>query len=309
MRWYPLVLLTACGGNELVLDASVDASEEQSTNDAPASDVIVEPNPTDAKLDALGDVDAASFNVGNVSGLVLWLRADLAPSITLVNGHVTKWADQTTHHNDATGVVNTNPTLATKIINGNDAVSFAQGTQTGNMLSIVDNADGSLQWGAGDFYVSVVATFDNNIAGGQDIGVATFYSKLSGNDGVLMYGNVPSQNPTPQLGFTAGTAFAGNYWAWSGGTFNNGIAHQFGCRRVNGNSFDLLVDGKSISNIYPNTYDVSNVGTITHIGAEGNATIHRLNGSIGEVIAIKGTISTADELGIENHLRAKWGTP
>ena len=109
------VLLLACGGsdNSGIPDGGGDAttdgtpgdsaSSDTGTNDTGTNDAGNDSAPTDAAADSGG------FNPGSVMGLVLWLEGDVSSSITTMTSDagvafITKWADQTSHHNDANGV-------------------------------------------------------------------------------------------------------------------------------------------------------------------------------------------------------------
>lgn len=293
-----------CGDN---LDASFDSPDV-------GPDVVVDVSPpSDAPQDSPNANDASSLDVKSIPGVVLWLEGDLSSTMTISAGHVARWFDQTSHLNDALGSPSDstqNPAVKSGAISGIQALHFDQGQgSTGNMLTILDNGDGSLEWGTGDFYVVVVADFDNDTSLGQNLGVGTLYSKLSGIAGFFFYANVPNTNTNPQLGLTMGTAYAGVDYMWTGTAYNNGVAHVFAARRRNGGNVDLIVDGASVTSGSNNTQDVSESSLLTHIGAEGSDTTHRLDGDIGEIIAVKGTLAPSDEAAIEGYLRAKWGTP
>lgn len=196
------------------------------------------------------------------------------------------------------------------------AIHFDQGTTnqiSGNMLTILDNADASLQWGTGDFFVAIVGDYDNNPSNGQNLGVGNFFSKSlsptsQGYTGVLFHGNVPTSTITPSLGLLFGTASVANDFVVSSTQYNNGNPHLFALWR-RGAKIDLLVDGASAASSTSSGVDVSNAKTVVRIGADGDANLVRLDGDIGEIIAVKGALSQSDESGLASYLKTKWATP
>ena len=325
-----VVVLCACGGTG---DTTIDGGDNDSgtnndvvTNDVTTKDVSTNDVVTqDVVTSDVVTQDVGTFNPANVLGLVLWLEADVSSSITLVTPDagpqkITKWADQTSHHNDAMGLLQffgRNPYVKANAINNLPAVHFDQNganANTGNMLNILDNTDTSLQWGTGDFFVVCVGDFDNSTSGTQNTGVGLFYSKavFSGSNtppvGLYLYGNVPSSQANPTAGMIFATSNTANDFVTTTNVYNNGNPHMFAIRR-RGAKLDLLVDGSSIATSNSNTVDVSAAKTGVRIGADGDATIYRLDGDIGEMLAVKGQLSQSDEAGLVSYLKAKWATP
>jgi hypothetical protein len=324
-----VMVLCACGGtgdtiidggdNDSGTNTDVVTNKDGTTNDVSTNDVST----NDVTQDAPSD--GATFNPANVIGLVLWLEADVTSSITLATPDagpqkVTKWADQTSHANNAMGLQQNfarNPSVKANAINKLPAVHFDQqgvNQLTGQMLTVTDNADGSLQWGTGDFFVAVVGDFDNNVANGQNEGVGLFYSKAvfsSGNTppvGLYLYGNVPSSTVNPNVGMIFATASTANDFVTTTNAYNNGSAHLLAIRR-RGAKLDLLVDGASVATSNSNTVDVTALKSNVRIGADGDANVYRLDGDIGEMLAVKGVLSQSDEQGLTAYLKAKWATP
>ncbi len=323
------VLVVACGGSDATIPDGGDdggggndaTTKDTGTGDTGATDGG---NPADAPTDS-PVVDAGKFDVSAVSGLVLWLEADIAKSITLITPDagpqkVTQWSDQTTHHNDAKGLINNfqarNPSVKAAAINALPAIHFDQSplTGAGNMLTINDNSDTSLQWGTGDFFVAIVGDFDNDITKGQNLGVGNFFSKASFSgsssvSGVLLYGNLPSSSVNPTVGMWFNTqSSVGTDSITTSTAYNTLAAHVFSIRRQS-SKMDLYVDGTSVVNSTSTGHDVSNSSTPIRIGADGDANLVRLDGDIGEMIAVKGVLSSSDQAGIQAYLKGKWATP
>jgi len=317
-----VMILCACGGSgDTIIDGGNDgAANDGTTNDAGSQDGSTNDVATD---DAPSE--ASNFDPASVLGLVLWLEADVSSSITFypTDGgvqNIATWADQTSHHNDAKGLpesVARNPSVKNSAINTLPAVHFDQigvNATTGQMLTIIDNADASLQWGTGDFFVAVVGDFDNDPANGQNEGVGLFYSKAAFTGvntppvGLYLYGNVPAVNVNPSVGMIFATSNTANDFVTTSTAYNNATAHLFAIRR-RGATLDLLVDGVSVATSNSNTVDVTASKMNVRIGADGDASLFRLDGDIGEMLAVKGTLSSADEAGLDSYLKAKWGTP
>ncbi len=324
-----LMVLCACGGNgDTDIDGGNDSGSNNDvvTNDVTANDVTANDVVTnDVVTSDVIQQDVGTFNPANVNGLVLWLEADVSSSITLATPDagpqkVTKWADQTSHANNANGLLQNfarNPSVKANAINKLPAVHFdQQGTnaQTGQMLTVLDNADLSLQWGTGDFFVAVVGDFDNNTSNGQSEGVGLFYSKavFGGSNappiGLYLYGNVPSSSVDPTVGMIFATSNTTNDFVTTTNAYNNGNAHLFAMRR-RGATLDLLVDGTSVASSTSNTVDVTASKSNVRIGADGDANIYRLDGDIGEMLAVKGALSQSDEQSLGAYLKTKWATP
>jgi hypothetical protein len=318
-----LMVLCACGGNG---DTDIDGGDNDSgtNNDVVTNDVTTNDVVTNDVVTQDAPADVSTFNPATVSGLVLWLEADVTSSITLATPDagpqkVTKWADQTSHKNDANGLLQNfgrDPSVKANAINKLPAVHFDQGAPNaqGQMLNVLDNTDTSLQWGTGDFFLAVVGDFDNNTSNGQNEGVGLFYSKAtaSGSNsppvGLYLYGNVPALAVNPTVGMIFATSSTPNDFVTTQTAYNNGNAHLFAIRR-RGAKLDLLVDGASVASSTSNTVDVSAAKIGVRIGADGDANIYRLDGDIGEMMAVKGVLSQSDEQSLGAYLKAKWATP
>ncbi len=323
-----IVILVACSGSGNVADGGSDAPNG---NDAVAQN---DANTTDAANDVTDSGgDSGTFDVGSVSGLALWLAADVSSSVTTSTDDagvatVLAWKDQTTHQNNASGSTNVgmrNPTLKASAINSLPAIHFDQGTGSvqanGEMLTILNNTDNSLAWGTGDFYVAIVGDFDNDPTKSASAGTGNFFAhnaqtgSIGSPQGVAFYGNVPPGNDI----FTSGTANAAagldfltanspNDFAMTSTAYNDSTAHVFAIRR-RGSALDILVDGSSVANATSTTnVDVTSTSNV-RIGADGDANLARLDGDIAEIIAVKDVLLPSDEASIEAYLKNKYATP
>jgi len=307
------VMLGACGGSDGNLgDASGDGPNGDASGDGNNTNDGGNDAGNEASNDAGNDTsDSGSFNVAGVPCLVLWL--DAAKGVTQMQNIVSAWADQSGQNNNAgANAPLIRPQLNMSAINNLPAIHFNQGQgQVGNMLVIADSA--SLQWGHQDFGVWVVARFDNNPNNGVPTGVGVLYSKYQQGGGgtpvgPFLWGNNGTGNP-----FTAGASGGEGpgtmNWVGQNAMYNDGMARDYAFRRK-GNAVELRVNGKQVAMAtQANPVDVSAVQTFARIGADGDATIHRLNGDVAEVIACKGTISDPDLQGIEGYLKSKYNLP
>ncbi len=314
-------LLFACGGDDSTtislpdgggdtasnLDSST--TDGGSGNDASGNDASG--NDASGNDSSIGQ-DAASFNPISVLGLVLWL--DAGKGITMTNSTISGWQDQTSHKNDAKGLTNSftarNPSLVNSGINGLPVAHFnstGANANTGNMLTVQDNLDKSLQWGTGDFYLVLVAEYDNKSSDGASKGVAGMAVRFpfNGQTGVQLLGNIPAQNQTAADGLV--TYVAQGSFAFTSTAYNTNKPHIFVSKR-SGTNLDLRVDGASVGTGTSNQ-NVDNAGTVLTLGAAGDANFFRMNGDIAEVMAVKGVLSPSDQSGIEGYLKAKYATP
>lgn len=290
------------------LDASTDSSTDSSID---SSIDAADASATDAPI--VGN-DAPSFDPLSVAGIVLWL--DATKGVTQVGGAVSGWADQTSHGNNAAQALSIRqPTFSASSINSKPALHFNKnhsGNNKGDVLSIADAV--SLQWGTGDFYVVVVARFDNVTA---TDGPAAFFDKsfggTNGGKTVLLLGGVPGafNNGVTSDGLIANTRVQPGDYVTTTTAYNNGTPHAFAMQRV-GVELALRVDGLSVASGASSGVDISNIGGglgggSVLIGADYNAGGLRLNGDIAEVLAVKGVLNGTDRTALEGYLKAKYG--
>lgn len=101
-----------------------------------------------------------------VSGLVLWLDASDATTITQSSGNISQWRDKSTSALTATAT--NNPTLVANIQNGFPGISFDGSTQYFNLGN-------NLNMGTNQIYIFVVSKF-NSTADGAIIGKSLYGS-------------------------------------------------------------------------------------------------------------------------------------
>jgi hypothetical protein len=291
------------GGHDGTTGGGPDGSGTDATgNDGPAT------GEGSAESGVGGD---AGFDPGSVSGLVLWLEA--SKGVTQTAGAVSGWADQTGNHNDASqSTATAQPTFQAAGIHGLPALHFdtdAVGmgnTGTGDLLTIGDAT--SLQWGTGDFYVAVVADFDNTFADGDETGTGFIFSKAgsSGPAPLLTANIIGDITQTNQVGLACSTSTTAGDWVLTNTPYNNGTPHVFAMQRASA-VLDLRVDGVSVGTSTSTDDDVSSAGAPVTIGAGAAGVIARLDGDIAEILAVEGPLGTADRDAIESYLLTKYG--
>lgn len=286
---------TKDGGKDAALDAPKDVALDGTVIDAPVDspDDADDASTADAAID-WGVVDGGS--ISSISGLVLWL--DAAKGVTTSVSDITAWADQSSQSNGAVGGTST-PTLVSSSINSLPAAHFDAGSA--QFLSIADAT--SLQWGTGDFFIAVVAKFDNDPNDSFSAGIGAFYTKLGPSSGLLFFANdfqFPTtvvaglsnlEDPTPTL-----IDYAASY--------NDGTARLYVVQRSSGTEY-LRVNGSQVATS-TSSIDVTESGHDVFIGTmeQGDAA---LDGDIAEIIAVKGTLSSSDRSTIESYLGSKYG--
>ena len=104
------------------------------------------------------------FNPSLTAGLVLWLDASDATTITQTSGNITQWIDKSTSALTATAV--NNPTLVANVQNGFPGISFDGSSQYFNLGN-------NLNMGTNQIYIFVVSKF-NSTADGAIIGKSLY---------------------------------------------------------------------------------------------------------------------------------------
>lgn len=304
----------ACSGSDVSIGGNDSGGNDTSTVDASTDSASGnDAAPQDGATDSPTN-DAAEFNPGSVSGLVLWLDANKGITKS-ISGAVSEWADQTTFMNNATqSTAVEQPTFTASAINGLPAVHFnkdAQGANVGGDMLVIADAV-SLQWGTGDFYVVVVARFDNTLADGAERGEGLFFSKTSSGSnfpGPFLIGNIPtifSITNAPATGVSFSTSSASGDYVTTTTAYNNDTPHAFAMQRV-GTTLDLRIDATSVGTSVSSGLDISNAGSSVRIGADGNGAGLRLDGDIAEVLAVKGVLLMSDRAGLESYVKTKYG--
>jgi hypothetical protein len=309
-------ILVACGGADVSIGGDDGGKDVVQSNDTgPGVDASSDTSVNDVTTADVSD-GAPLFDPSTVSGLALWL--DAVTGVTQNGGAVSKWADRTTNHNDASQSTSSQqPMLVATALNGLPVVHFNKDASNqgqngaGNELLIADST--SLQWGTGDFYLLVVMRFDDNLDAGPERGVGLIYSKTSSGSsfpGVFFTANIPgglnNGNP-PTTGLAFSTSFAAGNYVTTTNAYNNDAAHVFAVQRV-GAKLDLRVDGASVASASSSSdNDLSTVGTGVRIGADVSAQGIRFDGDIAEMIAVKGTLATTDRASLESYAKTKWG--
>lgn len=311
----------ACGGTT---DTPIDGGDDG--GNGPDATVIFDsgPNPdvtegpdvgvADATTDQGTTVEAGPFDPSQLgTNLVLWLEGDKGVTQDTQNaGHVQTWADQTTNHNDASGSSGQfghEPTIDATAINNLPAVEFSGGFNPSEYLTIGDSA--SLEFGAGDFAIFMVAQYTNPTSG-NGAGQGTFYNKVAGANtptGPQLYGNAGGANNTLIASVRARLDATDNVNS-AGTAYNDGKYHRIGIRR-NGSALEVWADGTATS-FTPDAganVDVSATGSDVYIGASpgGNGfTTLRLVGGIAEVVGVKGALSDADVGNLDSYFKSKY---
>ncbi len=314
-KWGRVVSLTGCialtfGCNEAVISllplpsASPNDMGDSSSSDATDATSVQAASDTGSVDEDDGDSNATacdSVSVANIPGLALWLTSDTG---TVANGvNVTRWADQSGNGNDASQPTQAlQPLLVQGALNGHSVVRFGS-NGTRNALQVADTA--SLQWGTDDFVIEMVVRYTNT----------------TGN--ILMYSK--QQIPVPYVGaglwgnqslstgsgiFAAQVEYQSGYFASSSvGGLNDGMARLYGARRTGGTHVEARINGMLVgAQVTPTVVDVSAVGIPISLGldAANQEQSQQLVGDIAEVVAVRGTVPTADVVCFESYLITKY---
>jgi hypothetical protein len=306
----PFAFIVQCGGGTTGDDAGTDAAPIDAAKDtgkdattdagkdatADASDGAID-GPVDSPIDAPKDVTPNDGGtISAISGLVLWL--DAAKGLTTNNGSITAWNDQSSQANNAAGGT-VMPTLAATSINSLPAAHFVTGSK--QYVTIADAT--SLQFGTGDYFIAVVAKFDNDPTTGPGTGLGSLYTKLGPSSGLLFFANalgIQQQSVSAGLCDLEGPSAEVQYAA----TYNNGTARLYAVQRASG-TLTLRVNASLVAT-GSSSIDVSECAMPVTIGALTTQPAAALDGDIAEMIVVKGTLSSSDLSNIESYLQSKY---
>jgi hypothetical protein len=242
-----------------------DAGGDVSVSDA-QGDVVVS--------DASGDVEAGPWTPSQLSGLRLWLDAEVG-----VNASVFSWADQSGNGNNATQTnPQSQPQVVPNVVNGRSVVRSQSG-----VLTIKDAA--SLQFSTQPFEIVVIGS------GGSGSASCTFWEKNTLNAG--LWWNMTTAGGSGQ------DIYVGTGTPTAHLTFLNvdGSNHHF---EVDAPSLAVTVDGTTVTGPTA-TCDMSVVGTDVGLGDCSGGRI-----DLAEVIVIAGALSMSDATNLNQYLLAKF---
>ncbi len=264
----------------------------------------VDASAPDAGPGDAGDADAGAWSPRSLPGLALWLEG--ATGVTYDgSSKATSWLDQSGNGNNATLLSPcAGPSRAAASLAGRDTLAF-DGTQAGGTcMAVADSA--SIQFGAGDFAVFVVARYSNIPGITEAKPSATFWAKreqASPFRGVWLVGNTLSESKLQlwQQNLTGNQAIS----ARAG--LNDSTFHRFGGTR-RGLAFEAWVDGMSEANVaLPNADNVSQVGRPLFIGGSPELPKGWLSGNIAEVVGIKGVLTNGQISQLDSYFKNKHG--
>ena len=294
-KWLLFLGLVACSsgaGVGSVGDAAVDHPAQPDATvpvDASVDGAfvdVVDASPLDASSDSA--VDAGPMPT--VPGLALWLEASMGVTKSNTN-RVSGWADQSGAGNHAAqSIPMRQPSWSSSGLNGRPALRFST---SGTEISVPDAK--SLQFGTGDFTLELVARFDN-----PPSAPCFFASKVDGDGiGIVFVANEPIDEAHGLGVFLDGTTFLAGTIA-----YGDDIPRLYGVRRV-GSTLELRVQGVAVATLPGATVDVSALGGALTFGLLND--VGGLDGSVAEIVAVKGPITAPDLAKLEGHLGAKYG--
>jgi hypothetical protein len=267
------------------------------------------PDPIDAPADPPADAGVeeaesgpadAGFDVLSLPGIVLWLEA--SKGVTMVQGAVTKWADQTKNGNHAVqNDATLQPVWKPSVINARPAIHFTnQGSCS--RLTLADSP--SLRWGAGDFSIVMVARFNNVAWTGTDVGYGLLFGRVqNGSYRLITFLANDAVAMSPGLSGSAGGANANG-----GGTFNDNVARSYGFDRV-GFGIWLTAQGSGVGpgGVMGTLEDLDGNNSTDIIGSYPMEPTFCLNGDIAEIVAIKGSgVLPLNRMALEGYFKSKY---
>jgi hypothetical protein len=262
-----------------------------------------QPDASDAGVDADsgdGNVVCSAADVAAIPDIALWLVGDSV--VADASNAVAAWTDQSGKGNNATQTTaSLQPLWVSNALNGHSVVRFGSGG-TLNDLKVPDNA--TLQWATDDFAVEIVFRYTGS--SGEELIYSKQIQNPSPYPGVGLFGN----NANVGAGaFTVQVQDQSGYIAASSArTFNDGMSRLYGGRRTGGTALEARINGAAVGAVVtPTTVNVSAVGVPLSLGLdEANGANQQLIGDIAEVVAIHGTLTTANLACLESYLMAKY---
>jgi hypothetical protein len=249
------------------------------------------------------DNPSCGWRPSMLPGVVLWLDASLG--VTISDGLVMAWRDQSGLGNDATQTIRLlAPTLAPSDANGRPMVVFgAPGGRQGVHMVIRDHV--SLRWAHRPFAVFLVGAATNRRLEpgvlfrkrGADPGAPGLQMLTGGGDDglrvVLRSDLAPYNTITSRL--SVGPLFA------------------FGVRRTSSTTLELRVNGRGDGRANSSEVDVDvsaeGADAVLGAGSDESPPCCQLFGGIAEVVAIDGNVAEEDLGQLEGYLRAKYALP
>jgi hypothetical protein len=240
--------------------------------------------------------------------LALWLDASLG--VTLAGSKVSGWSDQSGQGNHAAQVTDARrPTVEPNAISGRPGIKFNPLDTDNQFLTVADAS--SLQFGTGEFTILIVAKASKN-----DEDYSNFLNKqeaFAPYPGPSLWLNLPNEPPSDpahdgKLMFQVAFNATGEA-ATIGHGFDSGAPFILTGRRIGLNTIRVRVNGVEADGTLGAdnpSRDVSAPGRPLTIGANGNMDAQNVRASIGEIIAIKGSVSASDLAGLESYLEAKY---
>jgi hypothetical protein len=261
-----------------------------------------------------GGGDGGGWSPRDLPGIALWLDSAVG---TTFGGDtkLTSWIDQSGNGNNASvSAPCVGPARAANSSNGRDSLAFTAAGATGACVTVADAP--SLQFGAGDFAIFVVARYSNVPAvlpPGDGTETATFWKKylrqqnppINPFQGVRMFANTSSEAKL-QLWQNNST---GNQVVSATASLNDNTFRRFGGTR-RGGVLEVWSNGLSDASVTLGaSADVSQPGQPVVIGTSADAigAFGWLQGNVAEIVAVKGTLDNGRIATLDAYLKTKHG--
>jgi len=235
--------------------------------------------------------------------VVLWL--DAASGLVTSGRRVTRWADRSGNHNDASAGDRA-PELVPRAINGHPAVHF-----DGTYLTVADAAP--LHIGTGDFVIAAVVRQDRRPAGDAiaEYGLTTGYGAIVAKQaqrypfaGVALFTNYPRPARSTKLGIQTDY---NHYVLSASDQLDDGRPRLVVVRRTRG-SLEIRIAGVTEARIDNDADDVSAPGVALAIGAHPTerGLIQQLRGDLAEIVILRGPVYPDYLARLETDLKTKY---
>ena len=227
-----------------------------------------------------------------------WYDAQDPAAFTLSGGNITGWINKA----GATTATAINRTGGTVTVNGKAMVRF---NGTNQLFLVANNAEHN--FGSADFSLFAVSRSD-------DANRGAVVGKGGGTPGYTMRYNNPDSNAGDFVHFARETAVAQHFGSIVAAdvTYNDntvrilGMVRDGGTLRAYRGATEVATADVSLMGSIDDATRAFNIGALAGASPAGAGAVHLLKGDVGEVIAVKRTLSAAERAKLISYLTHKW---
>lgn len=240
----------------------------------------------------LGFSRGGGFDPSQISGLVLWEKANDLTTITDTSGAVDEWRDKSGNGNDADGTTTTRPQTGARTVNGKNALDFARAQS--ERLVIPNSADFNVNQ---DFTIFIAGVTDD-AATTTNLFLAKFQNNL-GEDLRIYHTTAGGMSASYGTNATTNVIVSTSAAVTDGSVFIGGIGH------THAGEFGVFLNGSDPANAALGV-SIHNSTQPVYIGNErGTSTL--FDGAMCEILWFNRRLTQAEMDSVGNYLKAQWG--